>query len=437
MNKLVEAYKNKLAIADQAYGQTHNGATLSESKKVMLATLLNNVNKRMNEAFSGSLATQRSGMGEWKKFCLALTTVAVPNLIAEELVLTYPMTSIHGYVAYTKYSYGITKGDAVKGTVIRDAIHGFKNIDPNYTSRAVVETVTAAADVELGFHPLLNVRLVGAPSGAEIEILDAETGHVKITGVSGQVRVAYEYDNEVIPQKTIPTLVASIDGISLHAKARRIGVLYSQMAAYEAKNDYGFDLPDQLSKQAVGELAYEIDTEVVNLLAENAEFGQGIEFNIACPVGVGIRDHYVGFLKVIADAKTIVYKKTQKVRPNFMVCAPDVEACLQIMEAYKASGNEKVMGPYKSGALNGMPVFVHPALEEGTFFLGTNTGDATATAAVFAPYMPIIPSSLIDWPDGSTMQGWASMYDLQILNKDLLVAGRIVNEAQIVETHAN
>lgn len=436
MNKLVEAYKSKLEIADKVHAASHNGATLSESKKVMLATLLNNVNKRMNEAFSGTLATQRSGMGEWKKFCMALTTVAVPNLIGEELVLTYPMTSIHGYVAYVKYAYGTDKGGVSKGTVIRDAIHGFKNVDPSYTSNSVVEVVEAGENVELGFFPILEARLVGAPSGATITISE-DKKHVSISGVTGNARVAYKYDNEIVPQKTIPTLVASMDGISLHAEARRIGVMYSQTAAYEAKNDYGFDLPDQLSKQACGELAYEIDTEIVNLLAENAEFGEGIEFNIALPVGVGIKDHFVGLLKVIADAKTIVYKKTQKVRPNFMVCAADVEPVLECIDAFKGNGNEKVMGPYKAGTLNGMPVFVHPAMEDGTFFLGVNSGDASATAAVFAPYMPVIPSSLTDLPDGTTIQGWATLYDLKILNKDLLVAGRIINEKQIVETHSN
>ena len=54
----------------------------------------------MNEAFDSSQATQRADMGNWKRFCLNLTNVAVPNLIAFDLVMVNPMTSITGYVAY-------------------------------------------------------------------------------------------------------------------------------------------------------------------------------------------------------------------------------------------------------------------------------------------------------------------------------------------------
>lgn len=44
--------------------------------------------------------------------------------------------------------------------------------------------------------------------------------------------------------------------IPLIAKARRIAVYYSQIAAFQAKTDYGFDLGDQLAEQAVGQLSY-------------------------------------------------------------------------------------------------------------------------------------------------------------------------------------
>jgi hypothetical protein len=41
----------------------------------------------MNEAFENSTGTQRSDMGAFRKFALNLTTVAVPNLIAFDLVI--------------------------------------------------------------------------------------------------------------------------------------------------------------------------------------------------------------------------------------------------------------------------------------------------------------------------------------------------------------
>ena len=444
MNKLVEAYKQRLTVANEAYAAEHNGKNLSESKQVLVATMLNNVNKRMNEAlgFSNSLAVQRSDMGAWKKFCLALTTVAVPNLIASDIVLTHPMTSIHGYVAYVKYAYGQDKGEAKAGEVIRTPF-GFKNIDNSYTGSAVAGSfeVGEGGLVQLDWFPVVEAHIVGGESGAKVELegegVDASKGIVKVVGASGTVRIAYHYDNEIIPQKKLPTLTASMDGMELHAKARRIAVMYSTMAAYEAKQDYGFDLPEQLSTQAVAELSYEIDSEVVSLLADNAEFAEELTFNIALPTGVNLRDHYATFSQTIAKAKKIVYKRTQKCVPNYMVCDPEVKVILEGIESFKDSGIEKMAGPYFAGTLGGLKVYVHPEMEEFTFFLGVNSADMATSAAVFAPYMPIIPSSLTDLPDGSAIQGWATMYDLRILNKDLLVKGKIVDEPRILEVHSN
>ena len=74
--------------------------------------------------------------------------------------------------------------------------------------------------------------------------------------------------------------------IAITAKVRRIAVYYSQIAAYQAKQDYGFDLADQLAQQAVGQLNYEIDTEVCELLINNADADGDLVWSKTLPVGV-------------------------------------------------------------------------------------------------------------------------------------------------------
>ena len=49
--------------------------------------------------------------------------------------------------------------------------------------------------------------------------------------VASDTKVAYLYDNVVIPQNDLPTLKAEMKSIPLIAKARRIAVYYSQIAA--------------------------------------------------------------------------------------------------------------------------------------------------------------------------------------------------------------
>ena len=51
----------------------------------------------MNEALDNSAGTNRAQLGAYKKFALSLTNVALPTLIAPELVMVRPMSSFTGY----------------------------------------------------------------------------------------------------------------------------------------------------------------------------------------------------------------------------------------------------------------------------------------------------------------------------------------------------
>lgn len=96
-------------------------------------------------------------------------------------------------------------------------------------------------------------------------------------------------NNVVIPQNDLPILNAQIKALPLIAKARRIAIYYSQIAAFQAKTDYGMDLGQQLAEKAVGELSYEIDTEITNMLVDNAAESDLLKFNKALPTGVNLQ----------------------------------------------------------------------------------------------------------------------------------------------------
>ncbi len=102
MVSLLEAYKDRLAVAEQVYSKTHLGESLSNQKKIATAKCLDNISNFMNEAFNNSTGTQRSDMGMYKKFTLNLTNVALPNLIAYDLVIVQPMSSMSGFITYKK-----------------------------------------------------------------------------------------------------------------------------------------------------------------------------------------------------------------------------------------------------------------------------------------------------------------------------------------------
>lgn len=275
----------------------------------------------MNEAFEMSSGTQRSDMGLFTKFSLNLVNVAIPNLIAPDIVLTHPMSSMSGYINYIKYVAGSNKGNVAQGDVFNDPFR-LGNVDPQYTSSRVTKDYAVAASanqtvfnmdwkpvikgtitvnvagtnyvddgkgtlikVEAGYSVSRKTVMVqpteggfeGAESHVEVTVLDGSGRPVStsagtvdyaagtitftadpLSGAAGNVQVAYSYNNVNIPQNDIPLLSAKMESMPLLAKARRIAIYYSQIAAFQAKTDYGLDLGDQLAEKAVGQLAYKL-----------------------------------------------------------------------------------------------------------------------------------------------------------------------------------
>lgn len=64
MATLLEAYKNRISIAESVYARSHNGAKMDTNRKMILAKCLENTDKFLKEAFDNSIGTQRSAMGD-------------------------------------------------------------------------------------------------------------------------------------------------------------------------------------------------------------------------------------------------------------------------------------------------------------------------------------------------------------------------------------
>lgn len=326
------------------------------------------------------------------------------------------MSSMAGYVTYIEYQYASNKGQTKQGDLISNPF-GFGNVDADYTSAKVVETI-AEGQTELAWKPVEG-SVETFTDGAWVAV------EGEYTPKAGD-KVRYQYDNVVIPQNDLPMIKAEMKSISLVAKARRIAVYYSQIAAYQAKTDYGVDLGDQLAEKAVGELAYEIDTEITNMLAENAEVADELRWSKTLPVGVSKSEHYEGFVEILEIAKQRIYDATKKFAPNYVLAASNILPVLSLVKGWQAAPAGQINGPYFAGTINGLKVFVTPNLAQGKFVVGCNGNDMMSSAAVYAPYMAIVPTQLLGYADGGMSQGWSTLYDLKMLNRNLLVAGEII-----------
>ena len=451
MANIVESYKNRLAIAESVHQRSHNGAKMSAQKKLMIASVLHNTSRFLSEAFNDASATQRADIVDFKKFCLNISTVALPNLILPELMIVQPMSSLSGYVTYLRYTAGTDKGGVEAGDTF-NGVYSLGQMTPDrmrYTSAAVSETHPASDIVDgvvtLDWTPVLALKdVVKYTAEGKVDqvftIVTDPNATLQATQVklntegklelfaddwtnATEIRIKYFYDNEIIPQSvrpvSLPTLTAKMQAVNLHAHARRIAVYYSQIAAFQAKNDYGYDLGQQLAAQAQGELAYEIDTEGVMLLYKGAEHDKRLDmpqYSTAIAGAISRSQYYEMFTEIIARAKAIIYQRTQKFAPNYMVVAADVLTVLPYLKGWVAAPASVVNGPYFAGTVDGVKVYVSPAMAQGEFFFGVNGSDLQTSAAVYAPYMAIVPTQLLGFADGTMSQGFSTMYDMKLLS---------------------
>jgi hypothetical protein len=430
---LLETYSRQLKVAEAYVAKNFEGKQMSSNTALTTAVLLDNTNRWITESLSNEIgATSRSDMGAWKKFCLNLTNIAVPSLIANDLVIVHPMTSYSGSVAYLEYVSLTDKGEVKKGDMFNSVFgHGeMTEGRQNFTSQVIVEEgTTPTLTVMAG-----GIRYVdenGKCATADVKaIVDGVAQYVAADAIpAGATKIAYvseEFQMERVPAKEIPAIGPRMKHIPLVAEPRRIAVRYDQITAFQAKTDYGFSLDKQIAEQACGELAYEIDTEIVAMLKDGAgEALTELTWSKTLPVGVSKFEHYNGFLEVVEMAKAIIYDRTKKFHPNYMVIASDVLPVLRFVNGFNAAKSAKMNGPYKVGELDGMNVYVSPLMGSGEFFLGLNGNDMMSSAGVYAPYMAIVPTQLLGTPDGGLAQGFSTWYAKALLNKNLLVAGKV------------
>ena len=440
---LLETYSRQLNVAEAYVAKNFAGREVSNNTKLATAVLLDNTNRFINSRLEESVATSHADLGAWKKFCLNLTNIAVPSLIANDLVIVHPMTSISGSVAYLEYVATSDK-NGMNGKVLNGAFGLGEMSDSRvaYTSQIIVENVSGAQESTLkavagGIKHDVDGAIVSHTfkfTKAGLEPLFTNT----FSEGSSYDKVAYvsqEFQMEQVPAQDIPSIGPKMRRIPLVAEPRRIAVKYDQITAFEAKTDYGFSLDKQIAEQACGELAYEIDTEIVDMLYEGAKSNKALtSWNKRQPIGVSKFDHFAGFLEVIEEAKSIIYKATGKYHPNYMVVAADCMQVIRFVPGFTPVKNAKMNGPYKVGELDGLNVYVSPRLGDWEFFFGLNGNDMMSSAGVYAPYMAIIPTQLLGTPDGGLAQGFSTYYAKALLNKNLLVAGKIVDEDYVVKT---
>lgn len=170
----------------------------------------------------------------------------------------------------------------------------------------------------------------------------------------------------------------------------------------------------------------DIDCDVCRMLIDAAPVKESLTFSKTLPVGVSLQEHYASFTAKVYQAKKEIFDVTKKYEPTWLLVNSGVLPVLAFCPNFTPANSRNAVGPHYVGDIDGIKVYVTPELEEGKFVFGVNAPDFKVSAGVFGLYMPCVPTALLQFADGTTNQGFSSLYDCKILNDSLLVAGAVV-----------
>ena len=316
--------------------------------------------------------------------------------------------------------------------------------DPYYTSREITDEAVATG-VNFEFVPILpgtitvtdqngsytddgNGGFVDAATGNAVAgaTINYATGAFAFTNLGSDATANYEYNNEQVPDLKVPEINMSLAQIPIFAKSRKLAAYWGFDAAYDLKQQYGTEILDVMSAQAAGEIAHEIDTEIVLKLVQGASAGPVLTWNKVPPVGVNMIDHFDSFWVRLTEGAKIIFQATQRVQPNFIVCGTNVSAVIESMRNFDGTGASDAVGPHFIGTLGARyKVYVVPRMDENEFVMGYKGTNFLETGFVYAPYMPILSTDLLMPADFRGQQGYATSYGCKMINGKMYLRGRI------------
>lgn len=422
----IALHNNRIKIAESV--RTKQGrAPLTLESRAALATCLENTRQICE-------ATQSSHIPS-KTFFMDMVASVIPNIIAPDIVSVQAMDAKAGMISYLRFVYGTDKGATTKGQMFNNSLYKGTS-DPNYTSADVADEpiVATSGEIDLDFYPIVPGTLtIDGTAEANGQILGGtinyETG--KITGVTGTVEddstASYAYDNETAPV-VVPQINLELAQVPVFAKSRKLAAYWGFDAAYDLKKQYGEDVTALMATQAAGEIAHEIDTEIILDLYTKASAGAELVWSKTAPVGVQLIDHYDSFWAKLTEGDAVIFGATQRYNPNFICCGINVSAVLQVMRNFDGNGSANGVGPHFIGTLGGRyKVYVVPAMNPDSFIMGFKGNNFLETGYVYAPYMPVLSTEVLTLANMQGQQGYATSYGKKMVNSKLYIKGKIVD----------
>ncbi len=387
-------------------------------RKAQLATLCENFVKKATDQRS-IVETDRGGLPVWIKNGLALISASFTEDLSDQVISMQPMSSKRGKVHYLNVQAERSKGAIAQTTQLIKALSGFRG-SQHFSDEKVVDEPAGGSGatnytLTTGYTPVMpgtfkmtdgtltitddgNGNLVG-DTGAGTNTINYVTGAVNgdfSAATIASVTMSYEYNIEAA--LSLPEVGIALESVDVEARPRALAAAWSQQAVFDFLNDFGMDAEPTIIDAASRVITSERFKHIVNTL-RNAATGGAMVFDNAAPAAVPYILHAKTFSITVSRLQNLIWEKTQSVRPNVMVIAPDIWFLLGLQDGFEGESNvanDGLSGPRKVGRLtrHGIEVFADPTFPSGKAVMTYRGSQFVNTAAIVGTYIPLYRSPI-------------------------------------------
>lgn len=382
-----------------------------------------------------------------KNVSIDLITATIPNLVAPELYAVQPIDAPDALVGYWSFEYGDDKGDAKRGQAFNSA-YGLGKTSPWYSSgydkNKPITAAGGSETIRLGYPTIVpgSVVFTKTEDGSKVSDVPTDSGSGTIDGVgtiyykSGVIEttgavdgtITYKYDNINEPTK-IPTIFAGRKNLRMIAQQYALSTPISVTAAEIAKRSLSTDLRDELMSQGFGELAFEIDTLLLNDLIDNATVYPTLTWSAAAPLGVSRKERFSDFELMLYQAQSMVMNATGRFSPNYILTDSFGLWVLKGIPGFKENNVANKTGSYVAGTVAGFKVIcaTRTHLQPGEMVMLYRGSEQLAAPGVYSPYIPITSTEWIPSQELGEKKTYYTWYASKITNPSMMIKLQIVD----------
>ena len=191
----------------------------------------------------------------------------------------------------------------------------------------------------------------------------------------------------------------------------------------------GIKTPTEQQNEIMKEINYKIIRHINAIAAAGA-----VAWDRTPPANVPWIWHKESFYDALIQGANLVFQRTQRVTPNWIVAGVGVCNVLETLSKFKATGAATgITGIRKIGTIGPFQVYKDPSFgsdggvtTDDDFLMGYKGASFLETGYIWAPYLPLYMTGTVVLDDMMARKALAQRSGLKVVNSGMYATGRIV-----------